>query len=102
MGRQLPGVCNKYYMDAWNDAIAVLNSGRTMLLPDPIKLPFPGAIPPPRPEAVLNSPPPQLGTVPVDLEDVESAEAARPVDADLHEAPDGGSTAPGMAEPNDL
>ncbi len=101
MGRQLPGVCNEYYTDAWNDAIAVLNSGRTTLPPDPIKLPFPGAIPPPRPEAALNSPPPQLGAVTVDLKKVESAEAAGPVDAGLHEAPDGGSTASGMAGPND-
>uniref|UniRef100_A0A2N9EVC8 Uncharacterized protein n=1 Tax=Fagus sylvatica TaxID=28930 RepID=A0A2N9EVC8_FAGSY len=75
MGRQLPGVCNEYYTDAWNDAITVLNSGQTMLPPNPIKLPFPGAIPPPHPETVLNSPPPQLGAVMVDLEEVESAEA---------------------------
>jgi hypothetical protein len=46
MGRQLPGVCNEYYTDAWNDALAVLSSGQTMLLPNPIKLPFPGATPP--------------------------------------------------------
>jgi hypothetical protein len=77
MGRQLPRVCNEYYTDAWNDAIAVLNSGQTMLPPNPIKLPFPGATPPLHPEAVLNSPPPQLGAVMVDLEEVESAEAAR-------------------------
>jgi hypothetical protein len=56
MGRQLPGLCNLYYTDAWNDAIAVLNSGQTMLPPKPIKLPFPGATPPPPPETVLNSP----------------------------------------------
>jgi hypothetical protein len=47
-----------------------------MLPPDPIKLPFPGATPPPPPETVLNSPPPQLGVVMVDLEEVNSAEAA--------------------------
>ncbi len=51
MGRQLPGVCNEYYTDAWDDAIAVLNWGQTTLPPKPIKLPFPSAIPPPRPEA---------------------------------------------------
>jgi hypothetical protein len=101
MGRQLPGVCNEYYTDAWNDAIAVLNSGRTTLPPDSIKLPFPGTIPPPHPEAVLNSPPPQLGAVTVDLEKVELVETAGPVDAGLHDAPDGGSTAPGVAGPND-
>uniref|UniRef100_A0A2N9GWI1 Uncharacterized protein n=1 Tax=Fagus sylvatica TaxID=28930 RepID=A0A2N9GWI1_FAGSY len=102
MGRQLPGVCNEYYMDAWNDAIAVLNSGQTMLPPNPIKLPFPGAAPPPHPETVLNSPPPQLGAVMVDLEEVESAEAVGPVDAGLQDAPDGGSTAPDEASPNNL
>jgi hypothetical protein len=58
MRLQLPRVCNEYYTDAWNDAIAVLNSGQTMLPPDPIKLPFPSATPPPPPETVLNSPPP--------------------------------------------
>ena len=99
MGRQLPGVSNEYYMDAWNDAIVVLNSGQTMLPPDPIKLPFPGATPPPHPEAVLNSSSPPLGAVMVDLE-VESAEAAGPIDAGLHDAPDGGSAAPGEAGPN--
>ena len=83
MGRQLPGVCNEYYTDAWNDAIVVLKSGQTMLPPNPIKLPFPGAVPPPHPETVLNSPPPQLGTVMVDLEEVESAEAVGLVDAGL-------------------
>ena len=102
MGRQLPGVCNKYYTDAWNDTITVLSSGQTMLPPNPIKLPFPGATPPPHPEAVLNSPPPQLSAVMVDLEEVESAEAAGPVDAGLHDAPDGGSAAPGEASPNNL
>ena len=102
MSLQLPGVCNEYYMDAWNDAIAVLNSGQTMLPLDPIKLPFPGAIPPPPPETVLNSLPPQLGTVMVNLEEVESAEAARPVDAGLHDAPEGESTALGDAGSNDL
>ena len=102
MGRQLPGVCNEYYTDAWNDGIAVLQSGQTMLPPDPIKLPFPGATPPPHPEAVLNSPPPQLGAVMVDLEDVESAEAAGPVDAGLQDAPNGGSAAPEEAGPNNL
>ena len=86
-------------MDAWNDAIAVLNSGQTMLPPDPIKLPFPGATPPPHPEVVLNSSSPPLGAVMVDLE-VESTEAAGPVDAGLHNAPDGGSAAPGEAGPN--
>uniref|UniRef100_A0A2N9FHG6 Transposase (putative) gypsy type domain-containing protein n=1 Tax=Fagus sylvatica TaxID=28930 RepID=A0A2N9FHG6_FAGSY len=96
MGRQLPRVCNEYYTDAWNDAIAVLNSGQTMLPPDLIKLPFPGATPPSHPEAVLNSLSPPLGAVMVDLE-VESAEAAGPVDAGLHDAPDGGSAAPGEA-----
>ncbi len=68
MGRQLPRVCNEYYMDAWNDAIVVLNSGQTMLPPDLIKLPFPGATPPSHPEAVLNSLSPPLGAVMVDLE----------------------------------
>ena len=101
MGRQLSGVCNEYYMDAWDDAIAMLNLGQTTLPPKPIKLPFPGAIPPPRPEAVLNSPPPQLSPVTVDLEEVESAEAEGPIDAAPHEALDGGSTAPGLADPND-
>ena len=81
MGRQLPGVCNEYYTDAWNDGIAVLQSGQTMLPPDPIKLPFPSATSPPYPNTVLNSPPPQLGAVMVDLEEVESAEAAGPVAA---------------------
>uniref|UniRef100_A0A2N9F9C4 Uncharacterized protein n=1 Tax=Fagus sylvatica TaxID=28930 RepID=A0A2N9F9C4_FAGSY len=99
---KLPGVCNEYYMDAWNDAIAMLNSGQTMLPPNPIKLPFPGATPPPHPETVLNSPPPQLGAVMVDLEEVESAEAAGPVDAGLQDAPDGGSAAPDEAGPNNL
>uniref|UniRef100_A0A2N9I524 Uncharacterized protein n=1 Tax=Fagus sylvatica TaxID=28930 RepID=A0A2N9I524_FAGSY len=102
MGRQLPRVCNEYYTDTWNDAIAVLNSGQTMLPPNPIKLPFPGATPPLHPEAVLNSPPPQLGAVMVDLEEVESAEAAETVDAGLHDASDGGSAAPGEAGPNNL
>uniref|UniRef100_A0A2N9G0U2 Uncharacterized protein n=1 Tax=Fagus sylvatica TaxID=28930 RepID=A0A2N9G0U2_FAGSY len=100
MGRQLLGVCNEYYTDAWNDAIAVLNSGQTMLPPDPIKLPFPGAIPPPHPEEVLNSPSPLLGAVMVDLEEVEPTEAAGLVDTGLHDAPDGGSAAPGEAGPN--
>ena len=102
IGYQLPGVCNEYYTDAWNDAIAVLNSGQTMLPPNQIKLPFPGATPPPHPEAVLNSPPSQLGAVMVDFEEVESAEAVGPVDAGIHDAPDGGSAAPGEASPNNL
>ena len=102
MGHQLPGVCNEYYTDAWNDAIAMLNSGQTTLPPDPIKLPFPSATSPPYPNTVLNSPPPQLGAVMVDLEEVESAEAAGPVNVGLHDAPSGGSAAPGGAGPNDL
>ena len=72
-----------------------------MLPPNPIKLPFPGAAPPPHPETVLNSPPTQLGTVMVDLEEVESAEAVGLVDAGLQNAPDGGSTAPDDG-PNNL
>uniref|UniRef100_A0A2N9I2P9 Aminotransferase-like plant mobile domain-containing protein n=1 Tax=Fagus sylvatica TaxID=28930 RepID=A0A2N9I2P9_FAGSY len=83
MGRQLPGLCNLYYMDAWDDALAVLNSRQTTLPSQPLKQPFPQTAlswsrPPPAPEApeaVLNSPLPQLGDV-VDLEEVESAEAA--------------------------
>jgi hypothetical protein len=102
MGRQLPGLCNLYYTDAWDDAIAVLNYGQTMLPPKPIKLPFPGAIPPPPPETVLNSPLPQLGTVMVDLEEVESAEAVGPVDADPQDAPDVGSASPEDAGPGNL
>uniref|UniRef100_A0A2N9FTD1 Uncharacterized protein n=1 Tax=Fagus sylvatica TaxID=28930 RepID=A0A2N9FTD1_FAGSY len=102
IGRQLPRVCNEYYTDTWNDAIAVLNSGQTMLPPNSIKLPFPGATPPPHPEAILNSPPPLLGAVMVDLEEVESAEVVRLVDASLHDASDGGSAAPGEAGPNNL
>uniref|UniRef100_A0A2N9FLH4 Uncharacterized protein n=1 Tax=Fagus sylvatica TaxID=28930 RepID=A0A2N9FLH4_FAGSY len=101
MGHQLPGLCNLYYTDAWNDAIAVLNSGQTMLPPKPIKLPFPGAIPPPPPETVLNSPLPELGAV-VDLEEVESAEAAGPAHDDPQDAPDGGSAAPDDAGPDNL
>ena len=97
MGRQLPRVCNEYYVDAWNDAIAILNSGQTMLPPNPIKLPFPGATLPPHPEAVLNSPSPLLGAMMVDLEEMESAEAAGLVDAGLHDTPNGGSAAPGEA-----
>uniref|UniRef100_A0A2N9IQQ1 Uncharacterized protein n=1 Tax=Fagus sylvatica TaxID=28930 RepID=A0A2N9IQQ1_FAGSY len=102
MGHQLPGLCNLYYTDAWDDAIAVLNYGQTMLPPKPIKLPFPGAIPPPPPETVLNSPLPQLGTVMVDLEEVESAEAVGPVDADPQDAPDVGSASPEDAGPGNL
>jgi chromosome segregation ATPase len=103
MGRQLPGVCNEYYTDAWNDAIAVLNSGQTMLPPNPIKLPLPGAVSPPHPEMVLNSPPPpQLGTVMVDLEEMESTEAVGPVDVGLQDAPDGGSATPEEASPSNL
>jgi hypothetical protein len=98
MGRQLPGLCNLYYTDAWDDALAVLNSGQTMLPSKPIKLPFPGAVPPPAPETVLNSPLPQLGDV-VDLEEVESAEAAGPAHDDPQDAPDGGSAAPDDAGP---
>ncbi len=91
MGRQLPELCNLYYTDAWDDAIAILNSGQTMLPPKPIKLPFPGATPPSPLETVLNSPLPQLGAVMVDLEEVESVEAAGPIDADPQDAPEGGS-----------
>ena len=98
MGRQLPGLCNLYYTDAWNDALAVLNSGQTVLPSQPIKLPFPGAIPPPPPEAVLNSPLPQLGDM-VDLEEVESAEGAGPAHDGQHDIPDGGSAAPDDAGP---
>uniref|UniRef100_A0A2N9FJI8 Uncharacterized protein n=1 Tax=Fagus sylvatica TaxID=28930 RepID=A0A2N9FJI8_FAGSY len=93
MGRQLPGMCNLYYTDAWEDALAVLNSGQTTLPPTPLKLPFPGAVPPPSPEAVLNSPLPQLGDV-VDLEEVESAEAAGPAHEEPQDAPDGSGAAP--------
>jgi hypothetical protein len=98
MGRQLPGLCNLYYMDAWDDALAVLNSRQTTLPSQPLKLPFPGAVPPPPPEAVLNSPLPQLGDV-VDLEEVESAEAAGPAHDEPQDAPDGGSAAPDDAGP---
>ena len=101
MGRQLPGLCNLYYTDAWNDACAVLNSGQTMLPPKPIRLPFPGAIPPPPPETVLNSPLPELGGV-VDLEEVESAEAEGLAQGDTQDAPDGGSAAPDGAGPDNL
>jgi hypothetical protein len=74
-----------------------------MLPPDPIKLPFPGATPPPPPETILNSPLPQLGVVMVDLEEVNSAEAAGPADAgQLPDAPEGGSVALGDAGPNEL
>ncbi len=78
----------------------MLKSGQTMLPPNPIKLPFPGATPPPRPEVVLNSP--QLGAVMVDLEEVESAEAAGPVDVGLLDAPNGGSAAPNEAGPSNM
>uniref|UniRef100_A0A2N9GU50 Uncharacterized protein n=1 Tax=Fagus sylvatica TaxID=28930 RepID=A0A2N9GU50_FAGSY len=101
MGRQLPGLCNLYYTDAWDDALAMLNSGQTMLPSKPIKLPFPGAVPPPPPETVLNSPLPQLGAM-VDLEEVESAEAAGPAHDDPQDAPDGGSAAPDDAGPGNL
>uniref|UniRef100_A0A2N9H1Q6 Uncharacterized protein n=1 Tax=Fagus sylvatica TaxID=28930 RepID=A0A2N9H1Q6_FAGSY len=101
MERQLPGLCNLYYTDAWDDALAVLNSGQTTLPSKPIKLPFPGAVPPPPPETVLNSLLPQLGAV-VDLEEVESAEAAGPTHDDPQDAPDGGSTALNDAGPGNL
>uniref|UniRef100_A0A2N9IY35 Uncharacterized protein n=1 Tax=Fagus sylvatica TaxID=28930 RepID=A0A2N9IY35_FAGSY len=102
MGCKIPGVCNEYYTDTWNNTIAVLNSGQTMLPPNPIKLPFPGATPPPPPKTVLNSLPSQLGAVMVDLEEVESAEAAGPAGVGLQDAPDGGSTAPDNAGPDNL
>ena len=109
MRLQLPRVCNEFYTDAWHDAVALLNSGQTTMTPEPPKLPFPGAPPPLPPHAVLNSPPPQLGAVMVDLEDeeVNSAETAVPVDADhLPDAPvtalEGGSTVVGDAGLNDL
>uniref|UniRef100_A0A2N9GZ09 Uncharacterized protein n=1 Tax=Fagus sylvatica TaxID=28930 RepID=A0A2N9GZ09_FAGSY len=99
MGRQLPGMCNLYYTDAWEDALAVLNSGQATLPPTPLKLPFPGAVPPPSPEAVLNSPLPQLGDV-VDLEEEESAEAAGPSHEEPQDAPDGGCAAPDDVGPS--
>jgi hypothetical protein len=99
MGRQLPGMCNLYYTDAWEDALAVLNSGQATLPPTPLKLPFPGAVPPPSPEAVLNSPLPQLGDV-VDLEEVESAKAAGPSHEEPQDAPDGRCAAPDDVGPS--
>uniref|UniRef100_A0A2N9HJK6 Uncharacterized protein n=1 Tax=Fagus sylvatica TaxID=28930 RepID=A0A2N9HJK6_FAGSY len=99
MGRQLPGMCNLYYTDAWEDALAVLNSGQATLPPTPLKLPFPGAVPPPSPEAVLNSPLPQLGDV-VDLEEEESAEAAGPSHEEPQDAPDGRCAAPDDVGPS--
>ena len=49
IGLQLPGVCNEFYMDAWHDAVAFFRSRRTALTPEPPKLPFPCACPPPPP-----------------------------------------------------
>jgi hypothetical protein len=92
MRLQLPGVCNEFYTEAWNDAIAVLNFGQSTLPPKPLKLPFPSATPPPPPELVLNSPPPQLGVITVDLEEVNSAEAEGP--ADVGHLPDAPALAP--------
>ena len=49
IGLQLPGVCNEFYTDAWHDVVAFFRSRRTTLTPEPPKLPFPCARPPPPP-----------------------------------------------------
>jgi hypothetical protein len=93
MGLQLPEVCNEFYTDGWHVVVAFLNSRRTTLTLEQPSLPFPGARPPPPPEA---------GTNVVDLKNAEvtSVPAAQePIGASQPQdvsAPtiEGGSAAP--------
>ncbi len=80
--------------------MSFLTFRQTVLPPEPLSVPYPGARPPPPPESILATPLeipvtpiPEVGTDVVNLEDEEnSAGAAAPDDAgQLPDVPEGGN-----------